>query len=237
MKYFNFTLVFLLAIGCSCSDSNNSYNTILPGSELSVNHLKRAEQIVMVGDKLVLLIDVSNNKGEYYNPHLFFFDSNLTLASEAYYASEMIDSVKEKKIFGVVNNTRLKRMSQQKDNLPAGYTLQLIDNSGNEGTMNYCKIVIKRISLLGLSDTAMIIIDRYDKILIDTVAVENRNFKTDTLLLPLAKLKINYNSHMVSTKKIDMGYTVWEEMYLKDSAKMDSFYIQVYHMLKNPNRR
>lgn len=111
-------------IDCSLFTLMGRRELLLPQvhSLMPFNALLNAEQIYPYGDGLFVVKDCSQD--EYYDPFLLYYDKNLILQGRWYFASNMIDSVENQKVYTKKNPLRFGHYKEKE--YPWGVDFQLV---------------------------------------------------------------------------------------------------------------
>jgi hypothetical protein len=219
--------------GC-VNDKNDVYIKYPKNSKLTKEILTLSEQIVI--DKKsnfrIIIVNISDNS-EIYSPHILFYDCSLKLISSSYLASEMIDSMKNKTLYGRLNENRQNRNKWFRNDLPNNlklslnkhYTSRKIGTISNKA-INRFKINNGQVTLF-VSKTN----NNYEGLeWINNNSFSLNNFKIqDTLLYQLSQLKLNYKDHYVTVTSINKNNEiVYDKMIIPERKTTNSFYEQIW---------
>ncbi|HEY4785681.1 MAG TPA: hypothetical protein VIH57_06515 [Bacteroidales bacterium] len=235
MKLCIYSLFILLCFSC-VSDKNDVYKAIPRGSHLTKELLEHSEQIVQNKKDLILILNISKD-WDIYNPHLLFFDSTLTLYSACYFPSEKIDSIKDGKIYGFLNESRYERKNWYRNDLPVKYKLYLSNwNGGSEKRSN--KIIEKMVFEF---DKVRLYVRKSEDVYAG-VGWEKTNadsafssfILSDTLEYPISELFFDKKNSTISTRNIGSGNRlVWDQMIVINESVWKDFYDQVWLQLSS----
>ena len=103
----SYILLSLILFSCS-SGKNFNCSTEMKGQVMSVEDFKKSEQIIVDGEKVIIVKDISKD-AEVYSPFVIVCDSSLNVLETQYFCSEYIDSVRSDIIYAMINSSRKNR--------------------------------------------------------------------------------------------------------------------------------
>ena len=236
----NLLLIITLVVVMSCgvNQRNDVYLELPKGTKINIDLLKRADQIV-ISDKEVILIYNTCKDGEFYNPHLMFFDKDMELYSAAYFASEKIESISNGVIKGYKNELRASRINAFQYEIPDKYSIDLITRRDN-GSGNIANKVIESI-YIDSTDLTLRISIRTSK---DLHSISHEYLRDnldlslelpikDTLEFELTDLKLDYRNGKISSRSMQDKGKTWDHMLIIDKKLLDDFYDNLFRKLKS----
>ena len=225
----------LLILGC-VNRKNDVYLKYPKKSKLTKEILQSAEQVII--DKKnnirILVINISNS-WDTYDPHILFYDNTLKLISSCYFASEKIDSIKNKIIYGTLNENRVGRKIWYRNDLPERFELLLNKRSGCSSKL--CNKVIDKILVKNEQVTLFVSIAKnvyaglqWNQSLNRTSIFFDSFTLKDTLIYSLSQLHLDYKEQIVSITSINnRNEFIQEEMIIPDMQLINRFYEQIWN--------
>jgi hypothetical protein len=227
----NSGVIYLLPIivgfflGCNISYNNDVYNYVPKGTLLSVELLKKSEQIIVIDTSLILMYNISNDF-EKYDPHLLFFNKKRKLSSACYFPSEMVDSIKGQKIYCLLNDSRYKRRSEYRNDIPNGFVFSF--NKNNEGEIYRSEREIDEITLDSVFSVTLYVRDKVSSLSEGNLPKNVMLRNLLPLKYPINRFLLNYQNGMLSIRKFEDGYLLTENLMFSDRAIIEKFYNQLY---------
>ncbi len=229
-----FIVVFLT--NCGVANNNDVYIKYPIGSKLTLDVLRKAEQIYPNKLDVILLVNISDNP-EKYDPHLLFYDSTLTLYSACYFVSEKIEKINMNVITAFLNEERSLRKKYYREDLPSKYKFDLIVFEGGAGQQ--CNKIIQKSEM----DSSVFSVDLYVKkslglysgyrndVFSDSV-MKKEFFVNDTLSCLIRDLHFDYQKKMISVRNRDINnHLIWDEMLVGNVLVLDTIYSQIWKKL------
>lgn len=240
-KNIMYIIVLFCLVKCSMPEKNDIYKIIPIGSPLTKELLLKSEQIISYNSDLILMFNISYEMDR-YDPHLLFFDSNLTLYAAVYFPSEKIESLKNNVITGYLNKDRAQRKSNYRNDLPPKYVLNLESGDNFHGSGYIINKVIERIKIDSNNTDTKICIkkstDIYAGINFNNSSLDSNSLKNfmliDTLIYPISDIIFNYKENLISTRYINSNNSlICDRMIVLNKSVLDTFYSQLWNRITN----
>ena len=226
----------MLFIGCRVLPINDIYKSIPKDSDLSLDVLKKSNQIIPNGSDLILNYDIST-LWDRFDPHLLFYNSELKLYAASYFPSHQIESVEENEVIGVLYQANKTRKKYFRNELPRDYKMKFISRKVNGGKRMSNKI-IEKIKILPKAKNVKLFVSKSKNINAGLRRIGKEDFadiftERDTLIYPIVKLNFDYSQNLVFTTFQDLDQKlIRDNMLISDSSVLDSLYIDLMALYK-----
>ena len=220
--------MFILSVflGCGIKSDNDIYNVVKKGDRLSINLIKKAEQMIPYNGNLILTYNLSQRWNQ-FDYHLLFFDRDKTLYAACYFPSLGINRIEHDSIFGVLSESSNRRAKNYRNDIPKHYSI-LLKPRKVKGSRSVFNKVIYKIQLEPTGTGVKLYVKELSKNHNRQAGGQDEYFIIDTLEYSFEQLHFDYLSSSVSTSYIDAsGKLIREKMSIVDPKILDRFYSEV----------